>query len=144
MKLIKSNALRGLATLLVMGLIFAACGDDPASTDPASVFGTVSIDGVGAMGITVDLSGESSASATTDGNGGFSFVGLSPGTYTVTVSGADTELVTFSALAQNVTLQGGQHRTLTFTGTPTGVQRVMVYAYYGIEGSNPNVAPAEG
>ncbi|NNF27873.1 MAG: carboxypeptidase regulatory-like domain-containing protein, partial [Gemmatimonadetes bacterium] len=144
MKLIKSNA-RGLATLLVMGLIFAACGDDPpTSMDPAAISGTVSIDGVGAPGITVDLTGESTSSATTDASGAFSFVDLAPGTYTVAVAGTDTELVNFDAPAQNVTLRGGQQRTVMFTGTPTGVQRLMVYSYYGIEGSNPNVAPADG
>ena len=146
MKSIQSTGLRGLVTLLIAGLVFAACGESPpTSMDPGSISGTVSIDGVGAPGITIDLNGDAtSASATTDGAGMFSFVNLEPGAYTVSVAGTDTELVTFDALAQNVTLNGGQQRNVTFTGTPTGVQRVMVYAYYGIEGSKPNVAPAEG
>ena len=145
MKLTPSTALRGLSILLVTGLIFAACGESgPTSTDPGSISGTISIDGVGASGITVDLTGLASASVVTDGAGAYSFLDLEPGAYTVAISGTDTELVDFDATTRDVTLEGGQQRNVDFEGTPTGIQRVMVYAYYGIEGSKPNVAPAEG
>ena len=124
-----------------------ACEDDPMpppDPEPGVISGTVTVDNVGVAGIAVDLTGLASASATSDASGGFSFPNLQPGDYTVTISGTDTDLVTFDMTSVPVTLASAGAETVTFTGTPTGVQRVMIYAYYGIEGSKPNVAPAPG
>lgn len=131
-------------TLMVMfGLM--ACEDEPTPPpEPGTISGTVTVDGVGVSGITVDLSGLATANAMTDGTGGFTFANLEPGDYTVTISGSDSELVTFDQTSAAVTLESAGMEMVAFAGTPTGVQRVQIYAYYGIDGTKPNVAPAPG
>ena len=96
-------------------------------------------------GIAVDLTGLATANATTDGSRVASpSPNLEPGDYTVTISGSDSELVTFDQTSAPVTLESAGMETVAFAGTPTGVQRVRIYAYYGIDGSKPNVSPAPG
>ncbi|MGI9629223.1 MAG: hypothetical protein ACR2QM_20535, partial [Longimicrobiales bacterium] len=137
------NSLRGMALALAAATAFAACGttDPPV---PGTISGSVTIEGVGASGITVDLAGTTMGTATTDAAGGFSFADVEPGMYTVSVSGADATLVMFDMSSATVELASAGAETVAFTGTSTGVQRLMVYAYYGIDGSKPNVGPTEG
>lgn len=133
-----------VALLATLGLM--ACGDEPIvpPPGPSTITGTVTIDGVGASGLGVDLTGGATASATTDGSGSFSFADLAAGSYTVTISGTDAELVNFDMMSASVELAAETTETVTFTGTPTGVQRVLVHVYYGIDGTKPGVAPASG
>ena len=132
-----------LAAFLIAGLI--ACGDGTVDPEtPGQITGTVTIDGVGAAAISVNLSGMATASTTSDESGAFSFTDLEAGSYTVSISGTDTELVTFERSSVEIVVAAGARETVRFSGTPTGVQRVLVYAYYGIEGTKPNVAPAPG
>jgi len=134
------------ASLLAATMVLIGCGDDPpiGPPEPGTISGVVTIDGTGVSGITIDLSGLATASATTDESGAFSFAELEPGDYTVSISGTDSELVTFDMNSVAVTPQSAGTQDLSFAGTPTGVQRVLVYAYYGVEGTKPNVEPAEG
>ena len=133
-----------LTLMVMLGLM--ACGEDTPTPppEPGTISGTVTVDGVGLAGITVDLSGLATASAMTDGTGAFTFANLEPGDYTVTISGSDSELVTFDMTSSAVTLESAGMETVAFSGTPTGVQRVRIYAYYGIDGTKPNVDPAPG
>jgi hypothetical protein len=75
-------------SLFVLGLAlsFAACGgsNDTQSSPRYSIKGTVSVDGTATSGISVALSGTSTASTTTDPSGNFTFSGLNNGTYTLT------------------------------------------------------------
>jgi len=82
----------------------------------SSIVGVVSA-GAGALeGVTVTLSGASSASATTDASGAYSFSGLRAGSYTVTISGYGSQY-TFSATSKDATLGVGESKVVSFSGT---------------------------
>jgi hypothetical protein len=79
-----------------------------------SVSGQVTKGGAALSGVTVTLSGNSSGVLTTDGSGGYSFIGLAAGgTYTVTPSLAGNSFTPSSATL--VSLQANQ--TANFTAT---------------------------
>jgi hypothetical protein len=77
-----------------------------------SVSGSVS--GAVVSGVTMSLSGTSTASTTTDGSGNFTFPGLPNGPYTVTPSDSG---FTFSPSSQGVTVSGTNITGVTFTAT---------------------------
>lgn len=77
-----------------------------------SVSGSVS--GAVVSGVTMSLSGTSTASTTTDGSGNFTFSGLSNGPYTVTPSDSG---FTFSPSSQGVTVSGTNITAVAFTAT---------------------------
>src|SRR5271168_1782860 len=87
----------------------------------------------GTPNMTVVLSGTSSASTTTDGNGNFTFSGLSNGSYVVTPSPPP---VVFPAFL-NVTISGSNVSTLEFAtlGSVTGTVATLVAV-----AANPNFA----
>jgi len=87
----------------------------------------------GTPNVTVVLSGTSSASTTTDGNGNFTFSGLSNGSYVVTPSPPP---VVFPAFL-NVTISGSNVSTLEFAtlGSVTGTVATLVAV-----AANPNFA----
>ncbi len=83
----------------------------------ASVTGTVTLENTGLGGVTVQLSGMSTATATTDDNGEYAFTGLRMGSYSVEISGFDSGEIAFSATASAVTVGVGESRIVTFDGT---------------------------
>ncbi len=98
---------------------FAACDEGEETVTPPPVTGTISgvvtIEGVGASGITVTLS--SGATATTDASGAYSFSGVEAGAYTVTISGFPSD-VSFTATVKAVTIStAGQVATANFDGS---------------------------
>lgn len=83
----------------------------PAVVPPATIQGTVTLDGEPAEGVTVTLSGDASGSVETSG-GSYAFEGLGPGTYTVTVTPpAGTSCTPTS---HDVTLEAGDAETEDF------------------------------
>jgi hypothetical protein len=88
---------------------------NPAPQLPGSISGTVTANGAPIGGVAVTLGGTASASTSTDGNGVFSFMNLTPGSYTVTITNPFPG-VTFPALSQTVTLGSGQSLVVNFAG----------------------------
>ena len=74
-----------------------------------SISGTIS--GAGCSGATVSLTGTSTATATTDSSGNYSFSGLQNGSYTVTPSKSGFN---FSPTSQSVTLNGASASGVNF------------------------------
>ena len=83
----------------------------------ASVMGTVTVENMGLGGVTVALSGVSSATATTDDNGQYAFTGLRMGNYAVEISGFDSDEVGFSNTAATVAVGVGESKIISFDGT---------------------------
>lgn len=84
--------------------------------EDAMIMGFVLADGSGVGGVTVTLSGGASATATTNGAGQFEFDELDPGTYTVTISGYDTDTYTFPTTSETVTVDYGDVEEIVFSG----------------------------
>ena len=116
----------GVAILaLTIGL--ASCDDDdpvapppPPPAPPApivgTVSGTVSVEGSGLEGVTVNLLGAASQSKSTGSSGGYSFADVPAGTHSVQISGAPAE-VAFPSMAMVVTIAtSGQTATADFSG----------------------------
>ena len=95
-----------------------------ASAITYSISGTVTLDGTRLGGVTMTLSGASSATTTSDGSGNYSFTGLSNGTYTVTPSLTG---YTFSPTGISVTISGANQTEKNFTATAV--------IYYNISGT---------
>ena len=114
----------GVASLaLTIGVV--GCDDDGVVTPvtpptPAPIFGTVSgtvsVEGSGLVGVSVNLAGAASQSAATGSSGGYSFDNVPAGTHSVQISGAPDE-VTFASTATVVTIAtSGQTATADFSG----------------------------
>ncbi|MBF0555060.1 MAG: choice-of-anchor D domain-containing protein [Nitrospirae bacterium] len=84
----------------------------------ASISGVITTDQqpetTGISGATVILSGDASATTTTDSNGMYSFIGLNAGNYTVTPTDGG---YSFSPSSSSVTLSGANSTGNNFTGT---------------------------
>jgi hypothetical protein len=132
-----------------------------------SISGTVS--GAITTGVTMNLTGSSSGTATTDGSGNYSFPGLSNGTYTVTpnktgyaftpasqpvtVSGASVPSQNFSSVAVPTysisgTVSGAISSgvTITLTGTSTSTtttDSLGNYAFAGLSNGNYTATPSK-
>ncbi len=132
-----------------------------------SISGTVS--GAVASGVTINLTGTSSATATTDGAGNYSFVGLSNGNYTVTpnktgftftppnlavtVSSANTTAQNFTAVAVPTfsisgTVSGSiaSGVTITLAGTSTGTTTTDAsgnYSFAGLSNGSYTTIPSK-
>ena len=106
----------------------------------ASVMGSVTVENQGLRGVTVSLSGRSSATAVTDDNGQYAFTGLRMGEYSVTISGFDTDEVGFSSTASAVSVGVGESKIVSFDGTylrTAGIQgQVSVEGEGGLAGVN--------
>jgi hypothetical protein len=74
------------------------------------------ITGPGGAGATLALSGAEAITTTADGSGNYSFNGVVNGTYTITPSNSG---VTFTPLAQSVTINGGVVTGVNFTAVVT-------------------------
>ncbi len=83
----------------------------------SSILGSVTLDGTGLSGLTLLLSGMSEDTTTTASDGAFAFTGLRAGTYTVEVSGFDSEAYSFSNTSQSATVGMGASAELKFEGT---------------------------
>lgn len=104
-----------LVSLILFGL--AACGEDGTSPpELGSIAGTVRVEGAALEGVTVELGGAATGSATTDASGAFSFPDLDPGTYQVTISGWP-DGVSFQDPDESVEVTGGSQATVEFAGT---------------------------
>jgi hypothetical protein len=82
----------------------------------ASISGRISLEGSPLGGVTVTLGGTASASVTSDEGGRYAFVGLPGGSYTVSVSDFPPD-VTFPDPIQEVSLETGEERTVSFQGS---------------------------
>ena len=113
--------------LLTLTIGVVGCDDDAAVTPvappptPAPIFGTVSgtvsVEGSGLAGVSVNLAGAASQSAATGSSGGYSFDNVPAGTHSVQISGAPAE-VTFASTVMAVTIAtSGQTATADFSGT---------------------------
>ncbi len=83
----------------------------------SSILGSVAVGGVGPLeGVTVTLSGDESATTTTDAAGQYLFGGLRAGSYTVTVSGFDASKYSFDPASKPATVAAGASEVVSFTG----------------------------
>jgi hypothetical protein len=107
----------GLILALPLCLAAAICHDG-GGTDPepatGSIEGQVTIDAELASGITVSISGPTSASTTT-GSGQYFFDDVPAGAYVVTISGFPSDVV-FSTTSQTVTVTDGGAALADFSG----------------------------
>ena len=105
----------------------------------ASIMGSVTVENMGLGGVTVALSGVSSASTVTDDNGQYAFTGLRQGSYSVEISGFDSDEVGFSNTAAAVTVDVGESKIQSFDGTylrTAGIQGQVSVEGVGLEGVN--------
>jgi len=72
---------------------------------------------MGLGGVTVMLSGMADGQTATDDNGQYSFTGLRAGTYSVEISGFDTNEVSFSSTSGAATVGVGESKVVSFDGT---------------------------
>ena len=83
----------------------------------ASIMGTVTVENTGLGGVTVVLSGMSDATTATDMNGQYAFTGLRSGTYSVEISGFDSDEVGFGSISSAATVGVGESKIISFDGT---------------------------
>ena len=98
---------------------------DGNNTEPAtySITGQIVSNNTGLAGVTVSLSGASTAQTTTDANGNYSFTGLADGIYTVTLSKTDH---TFSPSNIDVTVNGENENNINFTSVTSETRAYTV------------------
>ena len=102
------------------------CDDDETTVTPVApvvpapifgtVSGTVSVEGSGLLGVSVNLVGAASQSASTGSSGGYSFGNVSAGTHSVQISGAPVEVAFVSTTAVVTITTSGQTVTADFSG----------------------------
>src|SRR3990172_3692240 len=80
-----------------------------------SISGQVTLTGSGSSGVSMALSGASSATTITDASGNYTFTGLDNGSYTITPSRAG---FTFSPTSSPRTVSGANITRVNFTATP--------------------------
>lgn len=89
----------------------------PTNPNPTfSLSGTVTANGVGLVGVAVSLSGTSSATVLTDGNGKYAFTKLTNGFYTV---GVGKNGFLFAPASSAQTINGANVIAVDFVATPT-------------------------
>ncbi|NNF37259.1 MAG: carboxypeptidase regulatory-like domain-containing protein [Gemmatimonadetes bacterium] len=128
--------MRKLHRLLMAALVLvplAACdeGDDvitPVEDPPAvgTVSGTVSVEGTGLAGVTVQLAGATSQSTTTGSNGSYSFANVVEGNYSVTLSGIPGDVVFSSTTTQVSIATDGQVASADFNGQYVRTASILV------------------
>ena len=106
-------------SLMLLAIFFlAGCGDDDddGAVVPVthSISGKVTLDNAGLSGVTMALTGASSATATTDAGGNYTFAGLANGSYIVTPSRTG---FTFSPTDNTQTVSGADITGVNFTAT---------------------------
>ena len=136
----RANVLAVFCALTSVFLILHGCGgdDDGGGGTVAvtySISGQVTSTGSGLTGVTMALSGASSATTTTDVNGNYTFTGLASGSYTITPSRTG---FTFSPTSRQQNVGGADIIDVNFTATPA--QAVN----YSISGNVVSVATFSG
>ena len=111
--------------ILALTIGVASCDDDdpvapvaPVAPTPivGTVSGTVSVEGSGLEGMSVNLLGAASQSESTGSSGGYSFADVPAGTHIVQISGAPAD-VAFASTDRPVTIAtSGQTATADFSG----------------------------
>ena len=91
----------------------------------ASIMGTVTVENMGLGGVTVRLSGMADSETATDDSGQYSFTGLRSGTYSVEISGFDSNEVSFSSTSGAATVGVGESKVVSFDGTYLRTAGVM-------------------
>ena len=112
-----------LVLTAVMVFVYSGCGSAP----KYKITGTVTFAGAAFPGVTVTLSGDSSAAATTDASGNYSFNDLQSGTYTVTPSLMG---YTFSPPYRPAFLKGSDAIGWNFSGSCTTMVAASLHTYY--------------
>ena len=117
------NRLKLLAAVALLGIPLAACEEATPPPPVGSITGTVSIEGTGVDGVSVNLSNGNST--TTAGGGSYRFDNVEGGAYTVTISGFPSD-ATFDATSAAATISSaGQSVTVNFTGAYIRTASVM-------------------
>ncbi len=109
----------------------------------ASVMGSVTVENMGLPGVTVTLTGVSGATATTDDSGQYAFTGLRMGSYSVEISGFDSDEVGFSNTAASVAVGVGESKIISFDGTylrTAGIMGRVSVEGEGLEGVNVSLS----
>ncbi len=91
----------------------------------ASIIGVVTVENMGLSGVTVRLSGMADSETTTDDSGQYSFTGLRAGTYSVEISGFDSNDVSFSSTSGAATVGVGESKVVSFDGTSLRTAGIM-------------------
>ncbi len=117
------NRLKLLAAVALLGIPLAACEEQTPPPPVGSIAGTVTIEGTGIDGVSVNLSNGNST--TTSGGGAYRFDNVEGGAYTVTISGYPSD-ATFDATSAAATISSaGQSATVNFTGAYIRTASVM-------------------
>ena len=101
-----------------------------------SITGTISPSTIGA-GVTVGLSGTSTATVTADSAGNYSFSGLANGTYSVTPTQSG---VTFAPTSQSVTISGANAARCNFTGRSSSGPSPIHFIQKSVNGNESTVS----
>jgi hypothetical protein len=137
-----------MVTLTTDGAINVDFAALPVVAPTFSVLGDVSLGGVGLPGVTMGLSGISSATTTTDASGNYRFDGLASGSYTVTPSLAGFTFTPQSAPAVVPIFDPTTDppTALPTNTVPTFIASVVVVPTYAVSGSvvNQGEAPLAG
>jgi len=178
-----ARAMTTLGVMVIMSLVLVSCGGGGGGSGTSynygntpvyySISGKVTSGGTGLAGVTLSLSGASTASVSTDANGNYAFASLANGAYTITpsktgftftpsssahtvnganITGSDftataTTLPTFS-MAGTVTLGGTglAGATLTLSGSGSGTTTSDAggnYTFTGLANGNYTVTPSK-
>lgn len=108
-----------VTAVVILNLLITACGGQQ-----HSISGQVSSSGVGLSGVTMMLSGKSSARITTDASGNYSFSNLANGSYTITPSKTG---FSFNPTSSAQTINDADITTVNFSATP-----VSTFSIFGI------------
>ena len=101
-----------------------------------SISGTISPSTIGA-GVTVGLSGTSTATVTANSAGNYSFSGLANGTYSVTPTQSG---VTFAPTSQSVTISGANAAGVNFTGQSSSGPSPIHFIQKSVNGNESTVS----
>lgn len=104
------------ATISSQGQV-ATTNFDGAYVRTSAILGSVAAGGDGLSGVSVAISGMSSAGTTTDGNGQYSFSGLRAGSYTVEMTNPSASTYAFASTSASVTIGTGASEIVSFAGT---------------------------
>ena len=114
----RTYSLAVFSALASVFLILYGCGDDDDGGPVAvkyNISGQITTTGSGLSGVTMTLTGASSATTITDASGNYTFTDLDNGIYTVTPSKAG---YTFSPTSSPRTVSGANIPAVNFTATP--------------------------
>lgn len=115
--------MKGIVVCLLFAVSVAACGGNEgggvSNSSPApSISGAVTSSYAGMEGVTMTLSGSSSATVATDAKGNFIFSGVNSGSYTLTPGKPGyTFSPAYKTLIKNVPYLAGEN----FVGSPAGI-----------------------